>query len=341
MTVIGSRGVSGKVIALLTALALPALVAAAPAVAPTPRTAPKAPTAAVNPALQKTVEAEMARQRESRAERMKKGGIGIFVDKSGTPMFTNRVDKYRGMKSRFTELDVNYERITVKKEFRQLKVTNAYDVSSVSQLVELYADQWRIDRSLVYAIIKAESNFRQDARSSAGACGLMQLMPGTAAEMGVEDIFDPAENIAGGTQYIAKMLALFENDIDLALAAYNAGPKTVIDCGYKIPNISETQNYVRIVQGYKAAFEGRDPEFSFIPVNVPKPKLGSGDSGKAVRLASAKKIDSAVPKGKTIRFKSGLTQPFDTIQDTHPDYYFVTFKGKEWSVPKVFVKDII
>src|SRR5690606_17421281 len=134
------------------------------------------------------------------------------------------------------------------------------------------------------------------------------------AEMGVQDIFDPAENIAGGTQYIAKMLELFDNNVDLALAAYNSGPKTVLDCGKKIPNIRETRNYVERVKRYREEFAGRQATPTYVAAaKKPKP-------------AEVPKVDTTPLK--TIHYLSGLTQPAEKIRDEHPQYYYVEFKGR-------------
>ncbi len=109
--------------------------------------------------------------------------------------------------------------------------------------IESAGEEFGVDPLLVEAIISAESSFRVEAVSTAGAQGLMQLMPGTAKDMGVEDPFDPEQNIRGGTRYLALMLKEFDGDLTKALAAYNAGPHKVKI--YKgIPPYKETQRYV-------------------------------------------------------------------------------------------------
>ena len=100
--------------------------------------------------------------------------------------------------------------------------------------------------ALIKAVIRAESNFQVDAVSAAGAQGLMQLMPATAEELGVNDPFDIKQNIEGGTRYLRKMLDRFEGSVHKALAAYNAGPGTVIKYNGRVP-YPETRQYVKRV----------------------------------------------------------------------------------------------
>ena len=111
--------------------------------------------------------------------------------------------------------------------------------------------RYQIDPLLIQAVIKAESNFDALALSCKGAQGLMQLMPGTARDMRVSDPFDPRDNINGGTRYLRKMLNIFDDDLHLALAAYNAGPEVVKNIG-RIPDIPETIEYVeRVLRHYR------------------------------------------------------------------------------------------
>lgn len=119
--------------------------------------------------------------------------------------------------------------------------------------VNAAAQKYGISPFLVASIIDTESKFNPNARSSVGAQGLMQLMPATARGLGVKNSFDPAQNIMGGTKYISQMLKMFGGDVTKALAAYNAGPNRVKKAG-GVPNIKETQDYVKKVQATYAKF---------------------------------------------------------------------------------------
>jgi soluble lytic murein transglycosylase-like protein len=110
-----------------------------------------------------------------------------------------------------------------------------------------------LDPALLAGLIKQESGFNPNAGSGAGARGLTQLMPGTAAGLGVSNVLDPVQSINGGAKYLKQQLEAFGGDTAKALAAYNAGPGAVQRFG-GIPPYSETQNYVRIVQANAAAY---------------------------------------------------------------------------------------
>lgn len=113
--------------------------------------------------------------------------------------------------------------------------------------IEAAADVFTVETSLIRAIIHAESAYHADALSPKGAQGLMQLMPATQKELQVEDVFDPLSNIEGGTLYLSRLLDQFNQDVDLAAAAYNAGPGAVNKYG-GVPPYKETQEYVRRVK---------------------------------------------------------------------------------------------
>jgi len=124
--------------------------------------------------------------------------------------------------------------------------------------IELSALNNQLDSELIHAVIHVESAYKTQAKSHKGAQGLMQLMPATASRLGVKNSYDPAQNIEGGAKYLRELLTQFNNDISLALAAYNAGEQAVIRYGNKIPPYKETQAYVPKVMGiYKALLNQR------------------------------------------------------------------------------------
>ena len=119
--------------------------------------------------------------------------------------------------------------------------------AAIDALVQEAAAQNGLDPCLILSLMRAESAFNRTAVSVKGASGLMQLMPATATRFGVKNIFDPRENVLGGTRYLRWLLDRFSGDVRLALAGYNAGEGAVEFYGYRIPPFLETQNYVRII----------------------------------------------------------------------------------------------
>ncbi len=114
-------------------------------------------------------------------------------------------------------------------------------------LIELIAGQEKLYPALLHAVVRTESAYNPTSVSPAGAVGLMQLMPETADRYKVGDIKDPTENLRGGARYLRDLLDMFGNDLQLALAAYNAGENAVIKYNNRIPPYPETQRYVRRV----------------------------------------------------------------------------------------------
>jgi hypothetical protein len=125
-----------------------------------------------------------------------------------------------------------------------------------SEIVEAAAKRYNVDADLISSVIAAESNFEPRAVSRKNARGLMQLLPETAAKLGVQNIFDPKENIEAGTKYLSDLLQRYHNDVTLALAAYNAGPEKVQRYG-RVPPYQETVSYVRRV---KSSYEKKKTE---------------------------------------------------------------------------------
>jgi len=164
-----------------------------------------------------------------------------YTDENGVVCYT---DAPYGRKTE----EVMKEKKIKGKKLIEKEVINSRDYSSH---VQRAASKYEIEPELIHAVIKTESNGNHRAVSRKGAMGLMQLMPSTANDMNVNNPFNPEENIEGGTKYLKYLLEKFNGNLTLALAAYNAGPKTVEKYG-NVPPISETKQYVnRVFSLYK------------------------------------------------------------------------------------------
>jgi soluble lytic murein transglycosylase-like protein len=136
---------------------------------------------------------------------------------------------------------------------RRVIIRAGIDMTKYGPLIQKASDKYKVDYSLVKAVIKAESNFNHKAVSPKGAQGLMQLMPKTAQGLKVNNSFDPKENIRGGVRYLRFLLDTFKGDVALAVAAYNAGLSRVAQYG-GIPPYEETRNYVSKVLSYQKSY---------------------------------------------------------------------------------------
>jgi hypothetical protein len=176
----------------------------------------------------------------------------------------------------------------------------------IEALIRKYSQIYGVDPSLVRAVMRHESGFNAGAVSPKGAQGLMQLMPGTAALMGVQNPFDPEQNIAGGVGYLRRCLDRFQHNVPLAVAAYNAGPERVAQCG-AVPPINETQNFVTNVMGSYVGPSGGSPA----PPGTPNPKTQSGKKESIPEdLQSEKTSDTPRrPRAKIIEVRSLKTKP--------------------------------
>ncbi len=164
-----------------------------------------------------------------------------YIDTNGTISLTN------------VPSDVRYRRADILSNRLHPKISE----QELEPMISRFSRQHQLHPALIRAVIKAESGFDPHAVSRAGAVGLMQLMPQTAVRMDVRDLYDPEDNIGGGTKYLRQLLDRFRGNLPLALAAYNAG-EHVVDRYRTLPPITETRQYVRKVLRYYRVFLTRD-----------------------------------------------------------------------------------
>lgn len=166
-----------------------------------------------------------------------------YIDSKGTISLTN------------VPSDIRYRRVDI----RPNRLHPVISEQELEPMIKRFSRQHQLHPALIRAVIKAESNFDPRAVSRSGAIGLMQLMPRTALQLDVRDLYDPEDNIGGGTKYLRQLLDRFRGNLPLALAAYNAG-EHVVDRYRTLPPIDETRQYVRKVLRYYRTFLSHDLE---------------------------------------------------------------------------------
>jgi soluble lytic murein transglycosylase len=173
------------------------------------------------------------------------GEVYHFIDRDGVLHFTNVPTDSRYKRLMISERSINNLQSFVSPQQRSL----------ILSTIEKSAEKFNVEPALVKAVVKAESDFNPMAISSAGAMGLMQLMPSTASRWSVDNPLDPVENIWGGVRYLKHLLDLFDGHLPLALAAYHAGEERVQQ-HQDIPPIPATQEYVHRVLKYYKKYQG-------------------------------------------------------------------------------------
>ncbi|MCA3016070.1 MAG: lytic transglycosylase domain-containing protein [Myxococcaceae bacterium] len=185
------------------------------------------------------------------------GGIYKYVEADGTVVYTNVAPKSGGAARKARRLDGEFRPAPTPSAPASVTASSASKLTGFDEIIDEMAVKYRMPVNLVRAIMHAESGFDPNAISHVGASGLMQLMPATAREMYVKDIFDVRENIEGGTRYLRVLANEFDGDMVKIIAAYNAGPDAVRKYDGQVPPYPETQAYVRKVLSLYFQYKAR------------------------------------------------------------------------------------
>jgi soluble lytic murein transglycosylase-like protein len=174
-----------------------------------------------------------------------------YVDKYGRVTLTDKPksDKYKRLVKTWKGWQEAKSQIALK----DMKKNKRKYTSTINW----FADHYHLPKSLIHAVVTAESAYDPNAISKTGAVGLMQLMPETARRYGVKNRRNPSDNLSGGTRYLRDLLVMFNNNLALALAAFNAGEGAVKDNGNHIPPYEETREYVRKVISYYRKYQAQ------------------------------------------------------------------------------------
>lgn len=313
-----------------------------------PQRTPGTTTRAGN--LSRTQE-EIQRERERREAELKRRiverrygaggrleGMGVYQPKdSDVPLLTNRLYKYENRKD-YQRIKIHFDPIVMPRNWGQ--TFGRYTDSDIHKYVAHYAKIYGLDESLIHAMIKVESAGNPYAVSSKGAGGLMQLMPGTAKDLKVRNVFDPAENIGGGTQYIYKLLKLFDGDYTLALAGYNAGPETVKQ--YKgVPPYRETVNYVNRVLHYWNEYRLTGNSINYRKVEPPALKVAKAPQAAGTLTAIEPTVEVGDPDRDVheVRLAGGTVHKAERVCG-HGEHIYVVSEGRLYRLRKEHVTSI-
>lgn len=226
---------------------------------------------------------------------------------NGKHIYTNLRPSDKGY-NKFQTSSPSKSAVKPETDLEPVRVNNSHYSENYDDLINLYSEKYNLDPLLVKSIIKVESNFNPNAVSPKGATGLMQLMPGTAKMLGVRNSYNVNQNISGGTMYFRKLMDMFDSDLKLALAGYNAGENAVIKYGYNIPPYKETRHYVKKVLNHYRHLKDTTPSNT-------KPKIQvafAREEKKDEKKVSFSYKETLKETGRKFQAQSNAGQPADT-----------------------------
>ena len=212
------------------------------------------------------------------------GGRRVFIN-ADPPHVATQAKKQASAPAGFTKVSVRGTQIA-SSESPELTAAQTANREKIEEMIREVSARYHVDPALVRAVIETESNWNTSAISRRGAQGLMQLVPGTAQQLGVNNAFDPKQNLDGGVRYLHSLLERYNGDLDKALAAYNAGPGAVDRAG-GVPQYRETREYVqKVTDSYFRPGSDRLPS-AFDSPQSHLPHGGAQTDGSCLRMNEA------------------------------------------------------